>query len=67
MTTEPRLAHALLVEDNKDSLDALATLVGREGFTVDAVGNLAAARDALAKRFPDLVLLDLRLPDRTSC
>ena len=57
------MAHALLVEDNKDSLDALATLVGREGFTVDAVGSLSAARDALINRYPDLVLLDLRLPD----
>ncbi len=63
MTTEARMAHALLVEDNKDSLDALATLVGREGFSVDAVGSLSAAREALAKRFPDLVLLDLKLPD----
>ncbi|MBW2718917.1 MAG: sigma-54-dependent Fis family transcriptional regulator [Deltaproteobacteria bacterium] len=57
------MVHALLVDDNEDSLEALGALVAREGFSVDAVGTLGAARDALAQKSPDLVLLDLKLPD----
>ena len=61
--TAARMAHALIVDDNREALDALGHLVEREGFSVDSVGTLAGARDAVRKRRPDVILLDLRLPD----
>jgi DNA-binding NtrC family response regulator len=54
---------ALLVEDDKDALEALAALVSMEGFRTVMVPNLEAARKQIAKDPPDLVLLDVVLPD----
>jgi len=50
----------LLVEDEDSIAEPLAEALGREGYAVDRV---ATAADALASAEPDLVLLDLRLPD----
>jgi two-component system, NtrC family, response regulator AtoC len=44
-------------------LSALAELVGREGFTVSSAATLQQARECVAQRRPDVVLLDLFLPD----
>jgi len=57
------MSHALIVDDDVDSLAGLAVLVHREGFTTDTAGSLREAREKMAKRRPDLVLLDLELPD----
>ena len=50
----------LVVEDEDAIARPLAEGLRREGFEVDRV---ATGRDALAAEQPDLVLLDLRLPD----
>jgi len=50
----------LLVEDEAAIAEPLATGLRREGFEVDWAATGAAALEA---REPDLVLLDLRLPD----
>ena len=55
--------HALIVDDDLDSLTALAVLVNREGFTTDTASTLQEAREKMAQRRPDVVLLDLVLPD----
>jgi len=52
----------LLVEDNVDSADALATALRLEGFDVRLAGSLAAAREAVRERF-DVLVSDLALPD----
>jgi two-component system, NtrC family, response regulator AtoC len=54
---------ALIVDDDVDHLRGLAELVAREGFITHTVETLAAARTALAEHRPDLVLVDLLLPD----
>jgi signal transduction histidine kinase len=52
----------LIVDDNKDALESLATLMEMAGHTVQSAGDGEAAL-ALAVTFrPDLVLLDLGLP-----
>lgn len=56
---------ALLVEDDRSALDALAELVGDEGFEVVTAASLAEARDRLAAAIPDVLLVDLFLPDGT--
>src|SRR5919109_430024 len=55
--------HALIVDDDLDSLTALAVLVNREGFTTNTASTLQEAREKMAQRRPDVVLLDLVLPD----
>lgn len=57
------MSHALIVDDDPDSVAGLAALVGREGFTTDTAGSLGEAREKMAARRPDVVLLDLVLPD----
>jgi two-component system, OmpR family, response regulator RegX3 len=60
--TAPR-PRILIVEDEVSISDPLAHTLDREGFEVSVHGTLAAARDALGRQAPDLVLLDLMLPD----
>ena len=55
--------HILLVEDETSISEPLAENLLREGFAPDVVGTVAAARDALAQGMPDLILLDVMLPD----
>ncbi len=57
------MPHTLIVEDDPDSADMLAELIKSEGFTTATAHTLAEARQQLALREPDLVLLDLVLPD----
>jgi two-component system response regulator AtoC len=57
------MPHALIVEDDSGFLAALAELVRAEGFTVAEAGSLADAREVLADFHPDVMLLDLHLPD----
>jgi DNA-binding NtrC family response regulator len=57
------MPHALLVEDQPETLEALAELVKAEGFTVSTAGSLDRARAELGRNRPDVVLADLKLPD----
>lgn len=57
------MPHALIVDDDRDTLNALAELVRLEGFTTDAANSLQQARISMGRRRPDIVLLDLSLPD----
>ena len=57
------MPHALLVDDNRDTLDALTEVLKAEGFTASTAPNLDEAKAALARQNPDVVLLDLNLPD----
>jgi len=57
------LPHALIVEDEPSFLAALTEIVRREGFDVTEAATLAEARTRLAESRPDVLLLDLHLPD----
>ena len=59
------MLHALVVEDDKNALSALAELVADEGFKVEQATSVRTARARLAAQTPDVVLLDLILPDGT--
>jgi DNA-binding NtrC family response regulator len=56
---------ALVVDDDKNSRRALAELVADAGFAVHQAGSLKEARGRLRADLPDVVLLDLILPDGT--
>ena len=57
------MPHALLVDDDSDSAETMAMLIANEGFTVATAGSLHDARRQMALQEPDIVLLDLMLPD----
>src|SRR5438105_7805212 len=57
------MPHILVVDDDSDSAVALADLVAREGFTAATANTLEDARRQMAFQRPDVVLLDLFLPD----
>lgn len=57
------MTHALIVDDDVDSASTLKALIASERFTVAVVHNLRDARRQIALQQPELVLLDLRLPD----
>ena len=53
----------LLVEDNMDIQEMNQSLLTRHGYAVHLAMNLAEARETIAKRQPDLIVLDIMLPD----
>ncbi|WP_026793158.1 response regulator transcription factor [Pleomorphomonas oryzae] len=53
----------LLVEDEPQMADALATALHRYDIIVDHAPTLAYAQEAVAQNLHDIVLLDLQLPD----
>jgi two-component system OmpR family response regulator len=55
-------ASLLLVEDDREIRALLEEFLSREGFAVEAVESAAAMDRALARGFPDLIILDLMLP-----
>ena len=57
------MPHALIVDDDTDALGALEELVVRENFTAATAANLKQAREQMALQRPDVVFLDLMLPD----
>ena len=55
----------LLVEDEDNIALALSHLIGRAGYRLRRVATGNAAIDALAEERPDLVVLDVMLPERS--
>jgi two-component system response regulator RegX3 len=53
----------LVVEDEAAISDPLVDHLVREGFDTDVAGTIAVATDTFERRHPDLVLLDVMLPD----
>ena len=57
------MSRLLLVEDDETLREALAFLLRREGYEVSEAGDGAAALAAFTADEPDLVLLDLMIPE----
>ena len=53
----------LIVDDEIDFADALAVFLRHEGYAVATAYTLADARAAIRTQTPQLVVLDVRLPD----
>ena len=62
-TTERRHELVLVVDDEESYRDALAIGLAEEGFDVVVAADGAAAREVVRRDRPDLVLLDVMLPD----
>ena len=57
------MPHALVVDDDIDSATSMRALIAGEQFTVAMAHNLRDARRQISLQQPDILLLDLRLPD----
>ncbi len=57
------MAYILVVDDELGIRDLLTEILSDEGHTVDTAENAAQARKARAQTQPDLVLLDIWMPD----
>lgn len=57
------MARVLIVDDEQDFALATAKMISNSGFENSVAVTLAAARSALADEQPDIVLLDINLPD----
>jgi two-component system, NtrC family, nitrogen regulation response regulator NtrX len=56
-------ARILVVDDEADIRELVQEILTEEGYSVDVAGNAAQARAACASQPPDLVLLDIWMPD----
>jgi len=56
-------AHILVVDDEPDIRDLVSEILQDEGYRVTVAENGEAARAAFARKTPDLVLLDIWMPD----
>lgn len=57
------LAHVLVVDDEPDIRVTVKDILEDEGYTVSVAESAAAAREARRQRRPDVVLLDIWMPD----
>ena len=57
------MKHVLVVDDERDILTCLDEALTGEGYRVSAALSGAEALDVLATDVPDLIILDLRMPN----
>ena len=53
----------LVVDDNPDTLDLLATLLARHGARVEVASSVSTALQSLKEQCPDVVVSDLNMPE----
>ena len=61
--SSPQPAHILVIDDEPDLRTLYELTLLREGYRVEAAGDLAQARQLLQERRFDAVITDMRLPD----
>jgi CheY-like chemotaxis protein len=62
-TPDPGSLRVLVVDDNIDAADSTAMLLSLDGFEAHSVHSAKEALDAFASLKPDVVLLDIGLPE----
>lgn len=55
--------HVLVVDDDAPTRDLVETLLVDEGFVVECVADARSALTAISERRPDVVLLDIMMPE----
>lgn len=60
------MAYLLIVEDDEDFASAVATVLQADGFEVDIKLDPESAMQAIKRRRPDLVILDIMFPEDSS-
>lgn len=62
MDTE-KVKNILCIEDDTEMIDLIRLILGRRGFEVTGAGGGAEGLKKIREQHPDLVLLDLMMPD----
>jgi diguanylate cyclase (GGDEF)-like protein len=62
-TAEPRQGRILVVDDNRDNAEIIATRLRYRGYSIEEAGTGQLALDSVHRSPPDLLLLDIMLPD----
>lgn len=57
------MPHLLIVDDETDICDLIADIAVEHGYTVAQAGDIRQARIQLQRQRPDVVLMDMQLPD----
>lgn len=57
--------HVLLIEDEPNIIEAISFILSRDGWRVDTHADGATAVDAIEAKRPDVVVLDVMLPNRS--
>jgi two-component system, NtrC family, response regulator AtoC len=57
------MPHVLIVDDDVNTREALAAITVEEGFTTAVASTLREAQAQIVRQRPDVVLIDLKLPD----
>jgi two-component system, NtrC family, response regulator AtoC len=57
------MPHVLIVDDDEVFLSGVSELIAREGFTTSTAPTIRNAREEVGRSTPDVVLLDMQLPD----
>jgi CheY-like chemotaxis protein len=65
MTDALKGVHVLIVDDDRDSLDILRTILRYFGALTTEARSATAALAVLGRVVPDIVLIDLIMPDRS--
>lgn len=55
----------LIIEDEPNIIEAVRFILSRDGWAVDTHSDGATALEAVARRPPDLIILDVMLPNRS--
>ena len=61
--TELAESNILIVDDSSTSLNVLSRILEREGYNIYPASGGDVALDAVSKQLPDLILLDIQMPD----
>jgi len=59
------MKYILIAEDDPNILEGLATLLASEGYDVATAANGATALEKFRRRKPDLLLLDVMMPEKS--
>lgn len=62
-TPQPQQAHILVIDDEPDLRTLYELTLLREGYRVEAAGDLQHAREQLREKQFDAIITDMRLPD----
>ena len=57
--------HVLLIEDEPNIIEAIRFILSREGWSVDVHSDGQTAMDAIRARVPDVIILDVMLPNKS--
>ena len=63
VSTQDETRQILVIEDDQDTADMMLNLLENVGFSTNFVDSGVTALERIATSPPDLILLDLALPD----